>query len=135
MAGIKPGPRSGKRSQVTSATEPAAPPSPDPVNFETHLPLRSRIAVHIRAEQGRRPGSFLPVLVPFVDRRTALDAEALRQLVTRIAAFIFAEMSAVLRTPRVISPCLTAFLETLRQEYTVSHLYNQLRQFLASGSA
>ena len=61
---------------------------------------------------------FLPVLVPFIDRRTALSAEALRQLVSRTAEFIFAEMSAVCERPSDLSP-LTTFLEKLRQDYTV----------------
>ena len=92
-------------------------PSPDDVNFEHIYHCAHELLSTFKPSRGAAR-EFLPVLVPFVDRRTALDAEALRQLVTRIAAFIFAEMSAVCERPSDLS-LLTAFLKTLRQDYTV----------------
>ena len=93
------------------------PSSPDTVNFEHIYHCAHELRSTFKPGKGAAR-EFLPVLFPFVDRRTALDAEALRQLVTRIAHFIFAEMSAVCERPSDLT-LLTAFLETLRRDYTV----------------
>ncbi len=91
--------------------------SPNAVNFEHIYHCAHELLSTFEPSKGAAR-EFLPVLVPFIERRTALDAEALRQLVTRIAAFIFAEISAVCEHGSDLS-LLTTFLETLRRDHTV----------------
>src|ERR1019366_5043629 len=65
---------------------------------------------------------YRPILLPFIKRQIVVDEQALRALVGRMAAFIFAELSAVCETPATSLDPLTAFLTKLRVDH-ITRIY------------
>ncbi len=65
---------------------------------------------------------YRPILQPFIERKIAVDEQALRALVSRMAEFIFEELSAVCEAPAESLDPLAAFLTKLRTEY-VARIY------------
>ena len=59
---------------------------------------------------------YRPILQPFIERRCAIDENALRTLVRRMAEFIFAELSAVCEKPTQNLDPLANFIEKLRAD-------------------
>ena len=59
---------------------------------------------------------FLPVLFPFIERKIQLDNVALKELVRRMATFIYAELTAACKSPKNSITPLSTFLETLRKD-------------------
>ena len=65
---------------------------------------------------------YRPILQPIIERRCAIDENALRTLVRRMAEFIFAELSAVCEKPKQSLDPLAKFIEKLRADH-ITRIY------------
>lgn len=62
---------------------------------------------------------FLPVLFPFMERKIHFNNIALKELVRRMASFIYAELSSACKSPTNSIFPLSNFLEKLRQDHLI----------------
>ena len=65
---------------------------------------------------------YRPILQPFICRRIKTDERALRELVDRMAEFIFKELSVICDKPTTNLGPLTSFIEGLRKEH-ITRIY------------
>lgn len=93
----------------------------DSVNFEHIYHCAHELLSTFEPTAGA-VNEFRPILQPFISRRIAFDEPALRALVSRMAEFIFAELSAVCAAPKASLAPLTAFISKVQRDH-ITRIY------------
>jgi hypothetical protein len=86
------------------------------VNFEHIYHCAHELLATFEPTQGA-VNEFRPILQPFLSRRIAFDEQALRALVSRMAEFIFAELSGVCAAPKASLSPLAAFIAKVQSDH------------------
>ena len=94
---------------------------PDTVNFEHIYHCAHELIFTFKPIHGA-VREYRPILVPFVERHSAVTKDALRALIYRMAGFILDELSAACEPPIEHLASLSAFVAKLKEDH-VTRIY------------